>query len=295
MAAVEAETAKKQAALGTQIVLQAQVRTAVELQRSAGIYNSHQEIAIQKAAEGVRIAQDQLIAQQKIAEQTERGAQARLQMSMQAAETLRSQQLQEAQQQATNNSISQGANEMGRLANEAERAAGAAAGVGAASGGGGKMGSSSFKSRKSTYENPILNEWLPLRFQLSGAKRESISSDSNRDKRLINHPEHGQMSYNEFVRMTQGESLDEIRGIGEYKKPSASVSYSLSGAMSRYSGSPQGGGGAVNVTYSGTTLNFNGDEYVQKKDVGGIIKSATNATQSRMANSATYRLNAGMS
>ena len=302
MAAVEAETAKKQAALGTQIVLQAQVRTAVELQRSAGIYNSHQEIAIQKAAEGVRIAQDQLIAQQKIAEQTERGAQARLQMSMQAAETLRSQQLQEAQQQATNNAISQGANEMGRLANEAERAAGAAAGVGAASGGGG--GRRTTTSSRTTGANGVS---YGTRNGAISVPHYMTNGRSGEDLRIktpfgevtwkefmyyVENPTHGKHHYNadqKAQREEQKKIQYEIQhGPGTYNGGN-------NGARVSSGFSKSGSSGPVNVNYSGTTLNFNGDEYVQKKDVGGIIKSATNATQSRMANSATYRLNAGMS
>ena len=36
----------------------------------------------------------------------------------------------------------------------------------------------------------------------------------------------------------------------------------------------QGGGGTTNVNYTGPTLNFNGDEYVPKSAVGGIINAA---------------------
>ena len=35
-----------------------------------------------------------------------------------------------------------------------------------------------------------------------------------------------------------------------------------------------GGGGATNVNYTGPTLNFNGDEYVPRSAVGGIINAA---------------------
>jgi len=38
----------------------------------------------------------------------------------------------------------------------------------------------------------------------------------------------------------------------------------------------QGGGGTTNVNYTGPTLNFNGDEYVPKSAVGGIINAASN-------------------
>jgi len=37
-----------------------------------------------------------------------------------------------------------------------------------------------------------------------------------------------------------------------------------------------GGGGTTNVNYTGPTLNFNGDEYVPKSAVGGIINAASN-------------------
>ena len=36
----------------------------------------------------------------------------------------------------------------------------------------------------------------------------------------------------------------------------------------------QGGGGTTNVNYTGPTLNFNGDEYVPRSAVGGIINAA---------------------
>ena len=34
------------------------------------------------------------------------------------------------------------------------------------------------------------------------------------------------------------------------------------------------GGGTTNVNYTGPTLNFNGDEYVPRSAVGGIINAA---------------------
>ena len=37
-----------------------------------------------------------------------------------------------------------------------------------------------------------------------------------------------------------------------------------------------GGGGTTNVNYTGPTLNFNGDEYVPRSAVGGIINAAAN-------------------
>ena len=36
-----------------------------------------------------------------------------------------------------------------------------------------------------------------------------------------------------------------------------------------------GGGGTTNVNYTGPTLNFNGDEYVPRSAVGGIINAAS--------------------
>ena len=42
-----------------------------------------------------------------------------------------------------------------------------------------------------------------------------------------------------------------------------------------------GGGGTTNVNYTGPTLNFNGDEYVPRSAVGGIINAAANEGANR--------------
>ena len=46
-----------------------------------------------------------------------------------------------------------------------------------------------------------------------------------------------------------------------------------------------GGGGTTNVNYTGPTLNFNGDEYVPKSAVGGIISAAAARGESKTISS----------
>ena len=151
MAAVEAEVAKKEAALRTQMVLERQVHTAIELQRSAGIFNVHQEKAIMKAAEGVRVAQEALQAEKALAQEMEAAARARYEASVQAAETLKQQQLQELQQEKTNQKIGEGVEKMNQLASAANNAAAAAAKVGAAGNAGGGGGGGGTKRLGSKY------------------------------------------------------------------------------------------------------------------------------------------------
>jgi phage-related minor tail protein len=50
----------------------------------------------------------------------------------------------------------------------------------------------------------------------------------------------------------------------------------------------RGGGGTTNVNYTGPTLNFNGDEYVPRSAVGGIINAAAKQGAS-MGETATIR------
>ena len=64
----------------------------------------------------------------------------------------------------------------------------------------------------------------------------------------------------------------------------------------------QGGGGVTTVNYTGPTLNFNGDEYVPKSAVGGIINSAASKgaaagqsqTMASLRNSRSNRSRLGM-
>ena len=85
--------------------------------------------------------------------------------------------------------------------------------------------------------------------------------------------------------------------VGEAGDEYVIPSRKMAGAMQRYAAGVRGEGvvnGGVNVNYSGTTLNFNGDEYVKKSDVGGIVKQATAATGNAMKNSSRYRLENGL-
>ena len=50
----------------------------------------------------------------------------------------------------------------------------------------------------------------------------------------------------------------------------------------------------MNVNYSGSTLSFNGDDYVSKGDVNGIVGQAVGQTMKTLSSSSGARLRAGL-
>jgi len=73
--------------------------------------------------------------------------------------------------------------------------------------------------------------------------------------------------------------------------------------MGRYSGGNASGGGATapiaaNVTYSGPTLNFNGDDYIPRSEANSLVAAGAKQGQSRtlatLKNSRSQRSKLGM-
>lgn len=296
MAAVEAEIAKKQAALGTQLVLQEQVQTTVALQRAQGIVNAYQDQALQSALQGVQVAQQQLDVQLQIAREVEAGARARYEMQVGAAETLRQQQLQEQQQHATNAAIGQGVQQMNALAAAASAAADQ---VARATGGGGG---------KSTTQTGEYKNFIPAG-AITGSRvgsygfREDLASGVAK----INHPRFGAVTYDQYKYLQD----NPTHGLKHYqaaktaeREEQKKIQYEINHGPGSYEGSQRsapsrslGGGGsapAVNVNYSGSTLSFNGDDYVSKGDVNGIVGQAVGQTMKTLSSSSGARLRAGL-
>ena len=147
LAAAEAELKKVDAALRHAQILQQQVKTEVALQQSKNIYNDAQKQALANAEQLVNTAQQELMAQEIINQAIQTGANAKYEKAMAAADVVRQMQMQTAQQAQTNAQITQGANEMSRLANEAQRAQ-SAMGGGGGGGGGGGLGAGAFTAGK---------------------------------------------------------------------------------------------------------------------------------------------------
>jgi tape measure domain-containing protein len=137
IAAIAAELEKFKAALKHAQVLEQQVQAEVALQRMKGIVNEKQKEALRQAREVVETAKRNLAAQHQIADALSNGAAATRDKAVEAAKVKMEMAAQTQQQNQTNAAISQGANEMSRLANEAQRAASASAGIGGGGGGGG--------------------------------------------------------------------------------------------------------------------------------------------------------------
>jgi hypothetical protein len=87
--------------------------------------------------------------------------------------------------------------------------------------------------------------------------------------------------------------------VGEGGEPEYIIPESkMAGAMRRYGSGVRGNSvipdSGVTINYSGSTVNFNGDDYIKRSDVGGIVKSATNATMNTLTRSSGARLGAGL-
>ena len=151
VAAAEAEE-QKLAAQARYIQGQARIQQMklAEAQAAGTVTQAHHE-AVNQANQALQIAQQNIQAQQQITDAIIRGADATLQKQMEAARVTMEMQMQTQQQAQTNAAIAQGANEMSRLANEAERARAASSGI-SGGGGGGFAGSSS--SKKYATHNP---------------------------------------------------------------------------------------------------------------------------------------------
>ena len=83
-------------------------------------------------------------------------------------------------------------------------------------------------------------------------------------------------------------------GENEFVIPESKMSI----AMQRYGNGMRGSSvipeSGVTINYSGSTVNFNGDDYIRRSDVGGIVNQATQATAAKLNRSASYRLRAGV-
>ena len=154
-ATVAAAEAEEQKLAAQARYIQGQVRIQqmklAEAQAAGTVTQAHHE-AVNQANQALQIAQQNIQAQQQITDAIIRGADATLQKQMEAARVTMEMQMQTQQQAQTNAAIAQGANEMSRLANEAERARAASSGISGGGGGGGFAGSSS--SKKYATHNP---------------------------------------------------------------------------------------------------------------------------------------------
>ena len=157
IAAAQAEQQKVEAALRHAEVLQKQIQAEIALQRSKKIFNDAQDEALRNANQLVQTARKNLEAQGQINAAVQQGAKATLDKQLTAAKVTMEMQKQTAQQDQTNSAISRGADEMGRLADNASRASSAAASVGAAAGGGG--GSSKGSSWTTDYSGQIYDKY----------------------------------------------------------------------------------------------------------------------------------------
>ena len=140
VAAAEAEE-QKLAAQARYIEGQVKIQQMklAEAQASKTVTQAHYE-AVNQANQALQTAQQNIQAQQQITDAIVRGADATLQKKMEAARVTMEMQMQTQQQAQTNAQIAEGANQMSRLANEAERARAASSGVGVGGGGGGGGG-----------------------------------------------------------------------------------------------------------------------------------------------------------
>jgi tape measure domain-containing protein len=137
IATAAAEVQKAEAAAKTAAMLREQIQAEIALQQSKEIFNEAQGRALAAAERMVQMTQAQVETQYQVAEAVGRGADATLQKQIEAARVTMEMQMQTSQQAQTNAQIAEGANQMSRLANEAQRAASASAGIG---GGGGLSG-----------------------------------------------------------------------------------------------------------------------------------------------------------
>jgi hypothetical protein len=109
-----------------------------EAQAAGTVTKAHYE-AVNQSQQALQIAQQNIQAQQQITDATIQGADATLQKQLEAARVTMEMQTQTQQQAQTNAQIAEGATQMSRLANEAQRAATATSGIG-----GGSFGASTF-------------------------------------------------------------------------------------------------------------------------------------------------------
>ena len=132
VAAAEAEE-QKLAAQARYIQGQAKIQQMklAEAKAAGTVTKAHYE-AVNQANQALQIAQQNIQAQQQITDAIIRGADATLQKQMEAARVTMEMQMQTQQQAQTNSAIAEGANQMSRLANEAERARAASSGISAA-------------------------------------------------------------------------------------------------------------------------------------------------------------------
>ena len=110
-------------------------------------------------------------------------------------------------------------------------------------------------------------------------------------KYLAENPTHGLKHYEQHKKQQREEQkkiqYEVQHGPGSYES-------SFSKTSSRYKEMQKSQGSNVNVNYTGSTLSFNGGEYVQKGDVKGIVNSAVGATLKTLSSSSSARLRSGM-
>jgi hypothetical protein len=219
-------------------------------------------------------------------------------MAINAADTLRQQQMQEQQQQRTNEKIGQGVQQMNQLASAAANAANQ---VARATGGGGGGGGGK-KSVSTRNANGVANYrhngglFVPSYLISGEGDTQRISTEKfgnvtyEQYKYLAENPTHGLKHY-EQMKKQQREEQKKI----QYEMQHGPDTYeqSFSKTSSRYR-AMQKENPNVNVNYSGTTLSFNGGEYVKKGDVKGIVNSAVGSTLKTLRSSSSARLSSGL-
>ena len=274
-----------------------EAQVAFGLAQQAGEEAEAAQRAVVAAQEGLALANEQLATQKAANAELEQAAAAIRDQKIEAAGVVREQQRQEAQQHATNAAIGQGVQQMNALAAAASAAADQ---VARATGGGG--------GGKSTTQTGEYKNFIPA----SAISGSNIGSRSFREDLAsgfakINHPRFGQVTYDQYKYLAD----NPTHGLKHYKadqeaqrEEQKKIQYEISHGPGSYEASQRsapgrslGGGGsapAVNVNYSGSTLSFNGDDYVSKGDVNGIVGQAVGQTMKTLSSSSGARLRAGL-
>ena len=272
-----------------------EIATEVALARANGVANEQHEKALQLARGAVEEAATQLKLKQELAGLQNKEIDALLQGKINTAEMAYQQNIVANETERAANSAGSFASNMGQAATQAERAAAAvqrAASSGGSSGGGGyRVNHGQKVTQTNSWGADVSQETVNA--VLSKHSTKGAVQGNNGDWHInwdANGVGHGEMTYNKLLNQMRDYQLNQIQAQA-YNERNAQLMASHREWVAQGSG---GQGGNVSVNYSGSTMNFDGNQYVNQKDVNGIVQQAVTAMNNNLRRSSSTRLNLGL-
>ncbi|MAF40962.1 MAG: phage tail tape measure protein [Cyanobium sp. ARS6] len=268
-----------------------EIAAAVALAEADGVANQQHQKALELAGAAVEEAATQLKLKQELAKLQNKEIDALLQGKINTAEMAYQQNIVANETERAANSAGSFASNMGQAATQAERAA-AAVQRAASSGGGYRVNHGQKVTQTSSWGADVSQETVNAVLSKHSANSGVVQGNNgdwhiNWDSSGVGR---GEMTYNKLLNQMRDHQLGQIQAQA-YNERNAQLMAAHREWVAQGSG---GQGGNVSVNYSGSTMNFDGNQYVNQKDVNGIVQQAVTAVNNNLRRSSSTRLSLGL-